>query len=267
MSDTSRVLETFKSDSWLKKPPPLSPGKVRRARRPTSTSRLYGSALALLTPRWVLPKRLGSVGARESESIVAEGDRAVGSRLDELGRLWAAAVTSHSGGSGATNWWCVPPQGPILAWRPQALRDIFGWFFMQPRITVLTLGVDDLDASLRFYRDGLGFATEGIIGKEFEYGAVVFIDLQSGLRLALWPRTSIAHDTGLQLAPASPTELTLGHNVASKEEVDSVIALAEEAGATIVKAPHDTFWGGYSGYFQDPDGHLWEVVYNPALSP
>lgn len=138
---------------------------------------------------------------------------------------------------------------------------------MQPRITVLTLGVDDLETSLRFYRDGLGFATEGIIGKEFEYGAVVFIDLQPGLRLALWPRKSIAHDTGLSLAPSSATELTLGHNVASKEEVDSVIALAQKAGATIVKAPHATFWGGYSGYFQDPDRHLWEIVWNPALSP
>ncbi|MDR3098338.1 MAG: VOC family protein [Paraburkholderia sp.] len=134
---------------------------------------------------------------------------------------------------------------------------------MKPRITVITLGVGDLEASLRFYRDGLGFATEGIIGKEFEHGAVVFIDLQHGLRLALWPRASIAHDTGLAAGPASPTALTLGHNVASKAEVDAVMAKAALARATIVKPAHDTFWGGYSGYFQDPDGHLWEVVWNP----
>lgn len=134
---------------------------------------------------------------------------------------------------------------------------------MKPRITVITIGVDDLEASLRFYRDGLGFPTEGIMGQEFEYGAVAFIDLQPGLRLALWPRKSIAHDTGLAAGPVGPTELTLGHNVASRAEVDVVMATASAAGAVIVKAAHDTFWGGYSGYFQDPDGHLWEIVWNP----
>lgn len=138
---------------------------------------------------------------------------------------------------------------------------------MDPRLTVLTLGVDDLERSLRFYRDGLGFATEGIIGQEFEYGAVVFIQLQAGLRLALWPRKSIAHDTGLPLSPASATEMTLGHNVATREEVDTVMAQAAAAGATIVKPAHDTFWGGYAGYFQDPDGHVWEAVWNPHLLP
>jgi catechol 2,3-dioxygenase-like lactoylglutathione lyase family enzyme len=134
---------------------------------------------------------------------------------------------------------------------------------MKPRLTVITLGVDDLEASLRFYRDGLGFATGGIVGQEFEFGAVVFIQLQPGLRLALWPRKSIAHDTGLALAPTSVTEMTLGHNVGSKAEVDTVMAQARAAGAVIVKPAQDTFWGGYAGYFQDPDGHLWEVVWNP----
>lgn len=134
---------------------------------------------------------------------------------------------------------------------------------MNPKITVITLGVDDLERSLVFYRDGLGFPTDGIIGQEFEFGAVVFIQLQPGLRLALWPRKSIAHDTGLKLFPASATEMTIGHNVANKAEVDSVMAQATSAGAVIVKPAHDTFWGGYSGYFQDPDGHLWEVVFNP----
>ncbi|MBN70399.1 MAG: glyoxalase [Gimesia sp.] len=134
---------------------------------------------------------------------------------------------------------------------------------MKPKLTVLTLGVDDLERSLHFYRDGLGFSTEGVIGEEFENGAVVFIDLQPGLRLALWPRRSIAHDTGLPQQAVSATEFTLGHNVASREEVDAVMLLAEQAGAVIVKPAQDAFWGGYTGYFQDPDGHLWEVVWNP----
>ena len=134
---------------------------------------------------------------------------------------------------------------------------------MQPRVTVITLGVQDLDTSLRFYRDGLGFETEGIVGEEFEHGAVVFIALQSGLRLALWPRKSIAHDTGLAAGAANPTEMTLGHNVSSKATVDVVMAQATAAGATLVKSAHDTFWGGSSGNFQDPDGHVWEVVWNP----
>ena len=138
---------------------------------------------------------------------------------------------------------------------------------MHPNVTVITIGVTDLNRALRFYRDGLGFATAGIIGQEFENGAVVFIDLQPGLRLALWPRQSIAHDTGLPVDPPSATEFTLGHNVASKAEVDEVMARATAAGAIIVKAAHDTFWGGYSGYFQDPDGHLWEVVWNPVWNP
>ena len=135
---------------------------------------------------------------------------------------------------------------------------------MKPRITVITLGVDDLERSLTFYRDGLGLKTEGIVGQEFEYGAVIFIDLENGARLALWPRKSIAHDTGLSIQSPSATELTLGHNVNSKQELDAVMAQAKQAGATIVKPAHETFWGGYSGYFQDPDGHVWEVAWNPA---
>ena len=137
---------------------------------------------------------------------------------------------------------------------------------MHPHLTVLTLGVDDLERALRFYRDGLGLQTNGIVGQEFEHGAVVFIDLQGGLRLALWPRASIAHDSGLPLTPPSATDITLGHNVSSRAGVDAVMAEAEKAGARIVKRAHDTFWGGYAGYFQDPDGHLWDVVWNPALS-
>jgi len=136
---------------------------------------------------------------------------------------------------------------------------------MKPRITVLTLGVRDLEQSLRFYRDGLGLHTEGIIGTEFEHGAVAFFDLQAGMKLAIWPRESISHDSRLPVGPASPTDFTIGHNVASSDEVDAVMSQAENAGATIVKPAHPTFWGGYAGYFQDPDGHLWEVVWNPEF--
>jgi hypothetical protein len=136
---------------------------------------------------------------------------------------------------------------------------------MKPRITVITLGVEDLERSVAFYRDGLGFPTEGIFGTEFEHGAVAFFDLQHGLRLAVWPRDSIAHDTCLPKSPASPTELTIGHNVSSVDQVDAVMELAKTAGATVVKPAGDTFWGGYAGYFQDPDGHLWEVVWNPEM--
>lgn len=134
---------------------------------------------------------------------------------------------------------------------------------MKPRITLLTLGVDDLDKSVAFYRDGLGFNTQGIVGKEFEHGAVAFFELESGLRLALWPRKSLAHDTRLQVGPRSATEFSIAHNVNSKPEVDAALEQARKAGATIVKPAHDTVWGGYSGYFQDPDGHLWEVAWNP----
>lgn len=134
---------------------------------------------------------------------------------------------------------------------------------MQARITVITLGVDDLERSLRFYRDGLGFATEGIVGREFEFGAVAFFELHAGLKLAIWPRKSLAHDSGLPLTAPSATELSIGHNVGSRPEVDAVMAQARNAGAVIVKPAHETFWGGYAGYFQDPDQHLWEVVWNP----
>lgn len=138
---------------------------------------------------------------------------------------------------------------------------------MNPRIAVITLTVDDLERSLRFYRDGLGLKTKGIIGTEFEFGAVVFFDLEGGLKLALWPRKSLSHDSGLPIQHTSATELSLGHNVRSKAEVDAVMEQAKRAGATIVKEAQDTFWGGYGGYFQDPDQHLWEVVWNPQLLP
>lgn len=138
---------------------------------------------------------------------------------------------------------------------------------MKPRLSVLTLAVADLERSLRFYRDGLGLPTQGIVGREFEHGAVAFFDLAGGVRLALWAQEDLAHDSGLPVSPISSTAFSIGHNVASRDEVDQVIDQARRAGAEIVKPPQDTFYGGYAAYFRDPDGHLWEVVWNPAFLP
>ena len=129
---------------------------------------------------------------------------------------------------------------------------------------MITLAVDDLERSLRFYRDGLGLETPGIVGQDLEHGAVAFFDLEGGSKLAIWPRQSLASDARLQVTAPNSTEVSLGHNVASRAQVDEVMAEARSAGARIVKEAQDTFWGGYAGYFLDPDGHLWEVVWNPA---
>lgn len=135
---------------------------------------------------------------------------------------------------------------------------------MKPRISLLTLCVDDLERAVRFYRDGLGLPTKGIVGTEFEHGAVAFFELEGGLKLVLWPRDSLAHDAGMAKSPPSPTEFTIGHNVGSQEEVDATMSQAKQAGATVVKPAGKTFWGGYAGYFLDLDQHLWEIAYNPA---
>ena len=140
-------------------------------------------------------------------------------------------------------------------------------FPMKPRISVLTLGVADLDRALDFYRDGLGLPTEGIVGREYEHGAVAFFDLAGGLKLAIWAEDDLAFDSGLAKAPASPTSFSIGHNVSRRDEVDEVMGQARGAGADIVKPAADTFYGGYAGYFRDPDGHLWEVVWNPHNVP
>ncbi len=136
---------------------------------------------------------------------------------------------------------------------------------MKPRISVITLGVDDLERSLAFYRDGLGLPTKGIIGTEFEDGAVVFFDMNEDLILALYPRSALAKDAKIQVSPPSPSELTIGQLVRSKKEVDAIMQQAERAGAHVTDPARDRFWGGYSGYFQDLDGHLWEIVWNPSV--
>ncbi len=138
---------------------------------------------------------------------------------------------------------------------------------MKPHITIVTLGVADLERSLAFYRNGLGLPTQGIVGREFEHGAVAFFELSGGLKLALWAQDDVAHDTGLPISAISPTAITLGHNVQARDEVDTLVEQARRAGATIVKPPQDTFYGGYAGYFQDPDGHVWEVAWNPQMLP
>jgi catechol 2,3-dioxygenase-like lactoylglutathione lyase family enzyme len=136
---------------------------------------------------------------------------------------------------------------------------------MKPRITVITLGVDDLEAALSFYRNGLGLPTSGIIGTEFEHGALALFDLQHGLKLAIYPRNDLAFDAKVALGMPSATECTLGHYLRSREEVDAVMEQAKKAGATITDKAHARPWGIYSGYFQDPDGHLWEVVWDPRM--
>lgn len=135
---------------------------------------------------------------------------------------------------------------------------------MNPRIKVITLGVKDLEKSLAFYRDGLGLPTKGIIGTEFEEGAAVFFNMNDDLILALYPKAALAKDANISVSPTSPAEFSIGHIVKSKQEVDALMREAERAGAHVTDPAHDRFWGGYSGYFQDLDGHLWEIAWNPA---
>lgn len=134
---------------------------------------------------------------------------------------------------------------------------------MKPRIKIMTLGVNNLEKALVFYRDGLGLPTEGIIGTEFEDGAVAFFEMNDDLILALWPKQSLAKDAKVSVNPPSPSDFSIGHIVKSKQEVDAVMKQAAQAGATITDPAHDRFWGGYAGYFQDLDGHLWEIAWNP----
>lgn len=142
---------------------------------------------------------------------------------------------------------------------------------MKPRINVITLGVQDLQTSLAFYRDGLGFPTQGIIGTEFTgtatdpAGAVAMFEFHGGLILALYPRSELAKDANVADTPASSLEFSIGYLVESKDAVDRILRLAGAAGARLPQAPHERPWGIYSGYFADPDGHLWEIIWNPHM--
>jgi catechol 2,3-dioxygenase-like lactoylglutathione lyase family enzyme len=140
---------------------------------------------------------------------------------------------------------------------------------VEPHIDVITLSVGDLDRALAFYRDGLGLETAGVVGGEWvdeatgAAGAVVMFRLRGGLLLALYPRTELAKDAAISFEPPKSGEFSIGHLVESRAGVDALLAEAERAGATVTGPPRDRPWGIYSGYFRDPDGHLWEVIWNP----
>jgi len=142
---------------------------------------------------------------------------------------------------------------------------------MQPRIHVLTLAVADLERALGFYRNGLGLDSPGVIGAEYvadetnAAGATATFALQGGLILALYPRAELAKDAGVPVRPPQTGEFSIGHAVAGRGEVDAILARAAAAGATVLDQPRERPWGIYSGYFRDLDGHLWEILHNPAL--
>jgi catechol 2,3-dioxygenase-like lactoylglutathione lyase family enzyme len=140
---------------------------------------------------------------------------------------------------------------------------------MEPCVHVITLAVDDLERALTFYRDGLGLPTKGVVAEEYAgsdteaAGAIVIFKLAGGLILSLYPRTELAKDARISPGPPASGEFSIGHIVGSRSEVDALLAKAQSAGATLTGEAHERPWGIYSGYFRDPDGHLWEVIWNP----
>jgi uncharacterized protein len=144
---------------------------------------------------------------------------------------------------------------------------------MDARIDIITLAVGDLQRALAFYRDGLGLDTRGVIGSEYAgdehtpAGALALFELRGGMLMALYPRSEFAKDASVSLAPPQSGEFSIGHLVSSRDEVDALLAQAQGAGATLTDEAHERPWGIYSGYFRDPDGHLWEVIWNPRLPP
>jgi catechol 2,3-dioxygenase-like lactoylglutathione lyase family enzyme len=143
---------------------------------------------------------------------------------------------------------------------------------MQARIDVITLAVADLERALAFYRDGLGFASKGIVGSQWTdeesgaNGAIALFELEGGGTLSLYPRDDLAKDAEVAVGPPKPGEFSLGRLVRTRDEVDELLERAAAAGATITAA-RDRPWGIYSGYFRDPDGHLWEVIWHPDRVP
>jgi uncharacterized protein len=139
---------------------------------------------------------------------------------------------------------------------------------MRNAINIITLAVDDLERALRFYREGLGFDSPGIKGEEFvaderqAAGAVAMFEMANGIILALYPRTELSKDANVAFGPAKTGEFSIGQLVDSPAEVDAVLEQARTAGATVVDLAHERPWGIYSGYFRDPDGHLWEIIHN-----
>lgn len=143
---------------------------------------------------------------------------------------------------------------------------------MEDRIDIITLAVADLERALDFYRDGLGLESRGLVGTEFvgddvePAGAIALFELRGGLLLSLYPRAELAKDAKVPFGPPKTGEFSIGQAVASKADVDAVLAQAQAAGATLTDRAHDRPWGIYSGYFRDPDGHLWEILWNPRLA-
>jgi catechol 2,3-dioxygenase-like lactoylglutathione lyase family enzyme len=139
---------------------------------------------------------------------------------------------------------------------------------MKPHLDVITLAVGDLERAVAFYRDGLGLPTKGIVGTEFSRtprdaaGAVAFFQMEGGIMLALYPRQELAKDAGVVDSPPSSVEFSLGYFVESQTAVDELLTRAVAAGGTRTEPPRYRPWGIYSGYFRDPDGHLWEVIWN-----
>lgn len=129
---------------------------------------------------------------------------------------------------------------------------------MKAKISLVTLGVADIARSVAFYRDGLGFPTHN-----YKAGDDMVMFALEGTWLGLYPRAALAEDAHIPVEGSGFSGVTLAHNVGSPEEADQVFAQALAAGAKGVKTPEKVFWGGYSGYFADPDGHLWEVAHNP----
>jgi catechol 2,3-dioxygenase-like lactoylglutathione lyase family enzyme len=140
---------------------------------------------------------------------------------------------------------------------------------MELRIDIVTLAVGDLERSLAFYREGLGLTSPGVIGTQFAgddttpAGAAVMFRLDNGVTLALYPRSELAKDAEIPPGPAQSGEFSLGQVVPTRADVDALLDRAKAAGAPVTE-PHDRPWGIYSGYFRDPDGHLWEVIHNPS---
>lgn len=138
---------------------------------------------------------------------------------------------------------------------------------MKARIDVITLAVADLERALAFYRDELGLSSSGVTGTRFAgdattpAGAVVMFELDGGLILALYPRSELAKDAGIDVGKPKVGEFSIGHFVESRADVDGLLARASSAGATVTDEPHERPWGIYSGYFRDPDGHLWEIIH------
>jgi catechol 2,3-dioxygenase-like lactoylglutathione lyase family enzyme len=143
---------------------------------------------------------------------------------------------------------------------------------VKQRIHVVTLAVEDLERALAFYRDGLGLESVGIVGTEYvgdddvPNGALALFELERGLMLALYPRVDLAKDADVPATLHAPGAFSIGHAVTTRDEVDELLARAEAAGGRLTGPPHDRPWGIYSGYFEDLDGHLWEILWNPGLS-